>query len=42
MGALLSKLRSRPAFMSICSEIFVMTGWKMFRLDETAEKRGTA
>ena len=24
--------------MSICSEIFVMAGWKMFRLDKTAEK----
>lgn len=42
MVALSRKFHSRPVFISVCSEIFVVTGRKTIRLDEAAEKRKTA
>ena len=38
MVALSRKFHSRPVFISVCSEIFVVTGRKTIRLDEAAEK----
>ena len=38
MGTLSIRLQSLPISMSICSEIVIIIGWKIYRLDEPAKK----